>query len=557
MSKISLRPYQEQLIKDIYDSWSAGHKNVLVVSPTGSGKAFTLSTLAHQLAYTYGLPVCIKVHRKELVSQLCMSLGQLGVRHNIIAQKDTILEIIEDQRREYNTHFYDINSPVTVVSVDTLLSRASKYQEWGTRQRVWILDEAAHQLKSNKWGKVTEILPNAIGVGFTATPQRLDKKGLGRHAFGLFDTIVLGPTVRWLIDQRFLSKYKVVVPKSDYRQFLKDDGSETKDFTHEAREYASLHSHITGDVVDNYIKYLNDRRAIVFADSIAAGKVMEENFRAKGIPAKLLTGDTPSRERSQGVRDYREGKCKVLINVDLFGEGFDVPGTDGVILARPTKSLSLYLQMCGRALRVLDGKPYAIIIDHVGNLGVGKKDGHGLPDRIRSWTLDNIVKKRENVNLIRICSNNECNAPFDRALHECPYCGHEDSKLKRVPGERTPQEELEIVDGDLELLDPETIRQLEIELKLEDPLEMQKRIGFAAGAIAGKAAYNRQTERIEMQKELSSTIALWAGKMASHGFTNRQIKKKFYNEFGDTITVALSFNRADMERLKKEIEYSL
>lgn len=906
---VQLRNYQVQLIKDIYSSWTNGYRNVMAVSPTGSGKAFTLCTLAQELAYTHRMETTIKVHRKELVSQLCMSLAKLGVYHNVIAQKNTVLDIIEQERREFGTSFYQPNSPITVVSVDTLLSRKEKYKEWGDRQKVWILDEAAHQLKDNKWGKVTEMMPNALGVGFTATPQRLDKKGLGRHAFGLFDVMVQGPTVRHLIDRGYLSKYKVVVPPSQYREFLKDDDSDSKDYTHEAREYASIHSGITGDVVDNYIKFINGKQAIVFADSIKAGMLMEANFAEKGIAAKLLTGSTPDKERLKGVNDYRDGKVKVLINVDLFDEGFDVPGTYAVIMARPTKSLSKFLQMCldtdtevltkrgwlkhneitksdivagfntsdsgvewceikelferprenedmfnysnshldfritsehdlivkgnsdtcinwvketvdktyqrksmfklpvsgfenvkdynikdtelellgwfmsdgtiskksgqyqmtisqsvshmlyikeirnilnklkipfsehrvirkdsmqgypdliqisvgllkpkrtfkrwkgkkdlshilnwfdkslpeiynslsrrqvkilmstwfkgdgyklahvdyepktmsitmggdvntanklqallvtrgfrcnlhvekriegldnyiirikdttyttvagssvkdgvisgkktykrarinketsnitenvwclsnrlgtiitrrngkvvimgncGRSLRVALGKDFAVLIDHVGNIKY-----HGLPDKIRRWTLDNIVKKRERVNLIRICGNTNCNSPFDRALHQCPFCGHEDHKTSRSGGERSPKEALEMVDGDLELLDPETIRELEREIDLEDPDSIAERVTAAAGAIAGKGARKRQIERIEMQKVLSQTIAEWAGiQKQMHHYSDRSIKKKFYNVFNETITVALSLTRADMERINNMI----
>lgn len=546
---INLRDYQIRLIKDIYGSWTNGYRNVMAVSPTGSGKAFTLCTLAQELAYTHRMETTIKVHRKELVSQLCMSLAKLGVYHNVIAQKNTVLDIIEQERREYGTSFYQPNSPITVVSVDTLLSRKDKYKEWGDRQKVWILDEAAHQLKDNKWGKVTEMMPNALGVGFTATPQRLDKKGLGRHAFGLFDVMVQGPTVRHLIDRGYLSKYKVVVPPSQYREFLKDDDSDSKDYTHEAREYASIHSGITGDVVDNYIKFINGEQVIVFADSIKAGMLMEANFAEKGIAAKLLTGSTPDKERLKGVNDYRDGKVKVLINVDLFDEGFDVPGTYAVIMARPTKSLSKFLQMCGRALRVAAGKDFAVLIDHVGNIKY-----HGLPDKIRRWTLDNIVKKRERVNLIRICGNTNCNSPFDRALHQCPFCGHEDHKTSRAGGERSPKEALEMVDGDLELLDPETIRELEREIDLEDPDSIAERVTAAAGPVAGKSARKRQIERIEMQKVLSQTIAEWAGIQKSlHGYSDRSIKKKFYNVFDETITVALSLTRADMEKINNTI----
>lgn len=538
--KVILRNYQQALKADIYNAWQAGFVNVLAVSPTGSGKAMTLCTLAHELAYTHGMPVVVKVHRKELVSQLCGTLAQLDIPHNIIAQKGTILEIIEEEKRLHGKSYYEPRSPITVVSVDTLLSRSDRYQEWAQRQRVWILDEAAHQLKDNKWGKVCELFPNAIGVGFTATPQRLDKKGLGRHAFGLFDTMVQGPTVRWLIDNGFLSKFKVVVPKSDYKDYLEDNGSSTQDYTAKARAYASEHSHITGDVVENYLKFINGKQAIVFADCISAGKKIEEEFKSRGVEAKLLTGDTPSKERLQGVLNYRDRKIKVLINVDLFDEGFDVPGTDAVIMARPTKSLGKYLQMFGRSLRVAKGKDYAILLDHVGNLAY-----HGLPDKIRKWTLDNIVKKRDTTNLIRVCMNTTCNLPYDRWLEACPFCGTEPERVSRTPG-MSVREALEIVEGDLELLDPETLRELEAEINLEDPYDLEERVKRTAGEYAGKAARKKQQERIETQKQLAEVIALWAGRERERGLKDRQIKKKFYLTFNMSITGALSQVKSDM-----------
>ena len=559
MSKITLRPYQIQLKADIYNAWNSGAVNVLAVSPTGSGKAMTLCTLAEELAYTYGIPTVIKVHRRELVSQLCGTLAQLGIPHNVIAQRSNILEIIEEEKRLHGKSFYEPRAPITVVSVDTLLSRAEKYAEFCQRQRVWILDEAAHQLKDNKWGKAAALFPNAIGVGFTATPQRLDKKGLGRHAFGLFDVMVQGPTVRWLIDNGFLSKFKIVVPKSDYLDHLEDDGNSTKDFTQKARIIASRESHIVGDVVKAYKEYIFGKQAILFADCIDAAKKMEEQFNAHGIPAKLLTGETPSKERLQGVIGYRDGKIKVLLNVDLFDEGFDVPGTDAVIMARPTKSLGKYLQMCGRALRVAKGKEFAYIIDHVGNCYSKHKRGaqHGLPDKIRQWTLDNIVRKRDTVSLHRFCMNEMCNLPFDRWLDACPYCGNTDKPYRRNVSEVSAREALKIVDGDMELLDPETIRELENEINLENPFDVEERVKRTAGEYAGKAARKKQQERIEMQKTLAETIARWAGREKRNGFTDRQIKKRFMMKFSEGITVALSLPKAEMQEINTMIKQDL
>lgn len=566
---IVLRDYQIDLKQRIYEAWNVGMRNVLAVSPTGSGKAMTLCTLAHELALA-GSPVVIKVHRRELVAQLCMTLAQLGINHNIIGQRANVLEIMEAERRAHGTIFYNHRAIITVVSVDTLLARKDKYQSWALQQKVWILDEAAHQLRDNKWGEAADMFPNAWGVGFTATPQRLDKKGLGRHAFGLFDTMVEGPAVRYLIDQGYLANYKVVEPPSDYRDHLNDDGSETKDYTAKARATASLNSHIIGDVVSNYKKFIDGKQAILFADCIEAGQRMEEEFNKAGIPAKLLTGSTPSKERLNGVFDYRDGKIKVLINVDLFDEGFDVPGTDAVIMARPTKSLGKYLQCCGRALRPVFAKgydlstregrlaaqaagpkPYAVIIDHVGN-----RKYHGLPDKRRIWTLDNIVKRRERTELMRICMNETCNSPFDRALDACPYCGNTDKPYRRSP-DQSPREALKVVDGDMELLDPETIRLLEREMILDDPDKVANRVAFAAGPAAGKAMRKKQQERIDTQKILSEKIALWAGREKRMGYTDRQVKKRFVIQYGEAITVALSLPKAEMDWYIEQINNDL
>ena len=166
---------------------------------------------------------------------------------------------------------------------------------------------------------------------------------------------------------------------------------------------------------------------------------MEESFQAKNITAKLLTGLTPDAERIRSMDLYRDGKIKVLINIDLFDEGLDVPGIEVVIMARPTMSLGKYLQICGRVLRPVyapgydlstkEGrlaaqaagpKPFGLIIDPVGN-----RKRHGLPCELRHWTLDDIVKKRSSEALVRICSNFMCNAPYDRFKTVCPFCGTE------------------------------------------------------------------------------------------------------------------------------------
>ncbi len=538
-----LRPYQEDMKRDIYEAWNKGHKNCLLVCPTGGGKTVTFSSLAIDMAIngTEKLPTAILVHRKELVQQISLTLAEEEITHNIIAQKSTILGIVGAHRRVLGRQFYNYNAPITVVSVDTLNARIVKHKDWAKKIKLWVTDEAAHLLRNNKWGRAVEFFPDAIGLGVTATPQRLDKRGLGRHADGVFDVMVEGPNTRWMIENEFLCRYKIAIPSSDYERHLKK-ASEGSDYSKESMMVASNKSQIVGDVVSNYVKFAKGKQAILFATDIITAKRMQDKFIAAGIKAKLLTAESTDKDRLDSMLDYRNKKIQVLLNVDLFDEGLDVPGIECVIMARPTMSLSKFLQMIGRGLRKAKDKPHLIVIDHVGNV-----TKHGLPCQKRSWTLDRIVKRRDKINLIRICHNVECNAPYDRTLTECPYCGTEAIRSSAGGGGSRPAPRE--VDGDLQLLDPETLRGLEAKTKLDDPALVGKRVGNVAGAAAGIKAMKNQVARIETQKELSHVIAKYAGQMRASGYTDRQIHKHFFLEHDMTITEALSHPRAEMQEM--------
>ena len=547
-----LRPYQSDLKNKIYKALDEGFKSPLAVLSTGGGKSIIMCSVAYDMAITRNLPTVILVHRQELVSQLCVTLSRSKIAHNIIAPRNKILNIIAAQRRATGKQWYDHRAPITVISVDTFNSRIETYKNFASNIKVWIQDEAAHVLKNNKWGKALLSFPNAIGIGFTATPQRLDKRGLGIHADGLFDTMLQGPSTKFLISEGYLSKYKIVVPPGDYERHLKK-ASDGSDFTREAMAVASKESHIVGDVVENYLKFCKGKQAIVFASDIETAFSFEKQFLEAGISAKTLTGETPDKERSQGVLDFEEDKIKVLINVDLFDEGFDCSNIECVIMARPSMSLSKVLQIYGRGLRIKKGKEFATIIDHVGNI-----KRHGLPDQHRLWTLDRIVKRRDNTNLLRICSNVTCNSPYDRVLEECPYCG--EAALKRFNRRESGvggREALRMVDGDLTLLDPDTIRELYAETELESPETISERVAHAAGVPAGIRAGRNQVLRIEKQKELANVISLYAGKMKHYGYSDRQINKKFFLTYDMSITGALSLKTVEMDAVMKELKYEI
>lgn len=540
--KKKLRDYQLQVRDKVYREWDKGHNNVLMIVPTGGGKTVTFCNIAieHAIERSKIVPVAIVVHRKELVQQISLTLAAEDVQHSIIAQRKTIQGIIAGHRKEYGRNFYNASGKITVISVDTLNARFSRYEKWAKSVGLWITDEATHLLTDNKWGRAVAIFPNAKGLGVTATPERLDKKGLGSHVDGVFDTMVEGPTSKWLISQGFLCKYKVAVPQSDYESHLKQ-ASSNSDFTKKAMAEASSKSQIIGDVVHNHLKFANGLQTILFATDVNTSYEMESKFNEAGVPAKTLTGETNDQERLQAMIDFREKRIRVLINVDLFDEGLDVPGIECVQMARPTMSLGKYLQMVGRGLRTAKGKPYLMLIDHVGNVR-----RHGLPDKPRQWTLDRIRKKRKTMDLMRVCDNPMCNAPYDRELTECPWCGTAAIRKQGGGGGRVPPEQ---VDGDLYLIDPFSLQQMENDTHLEDPGEIQKRVARAAGAAAGISHAKKQMERIETQKELSEKIAWWAGEFKSLGYNDREIHKKFFIEQGMTINQALAMKNAEMKKL--------
>lgn len=550
MAKV-LRPFQTELKSNIYTAWNSGFRNVLAVMPTGSGKTVSFCSIAVDfISMGQVQPVAICVHRKELVSQIALTLAEEGISHNIIADRGTIRGIVAEERKQFGKSFYDYGAYVTVLSVDTLNSRIEHHRNWAAKIKLWITDEAAHLLAKNKWGESVSYFPNAIGLGVTATPQRLDKRGLGRHADGVFDAMVEGPNTKWMIQNGFLCDYRIAVPQSDYLNHLKK-ASDGSDYTRQNMMAASAASHIIGDSVDNYIKFAKGKQAIYFASDIFTGKKMEEKFNATDIKAKLLTGDTDDSIRLSSMNDFRERKIQVLINVDLFDEGLDVPGIEVVGMCRPTESLGKYLQMIGRGLRPAKGKLYAIIIDHVGNVA-----RHGLPDRARKWTLDRIVKRRDTTNLLRFCDNTLCNSPYDRAFTECPYCGQAAIRSSRASSDAA-RSTLEQVDGDLELLDPETLRQMYEAVELEAPADLYRRVAAVAGRPAAERALKTQQERIAMAKDLSEQIALWAGKMRDQGLGDRSINKKFYMWQGKTITMAVSEPAAEMRRTLVDIKGEL
>lgn len=405
---MKLRPYQERAISEIRQAFADGARAPLLVSPTGSGKTVTFSAIAES-SRQRGKRVLILCHRIELVDQIVAALGQFGIEPQIIAA--------DYPYRHGNPH-------VAVASVQTLIRRLHAVHE----PTLIVVDECHHAASGSTWSKILAHYKNAKVLGVTATPARLDGRGLGEH----FDRLILGPSVRELIEAGYLAKPRIFSPPTVDTSGLHIRAGEFK-----AEESESLMDtpRITGDALAHYRKFADELPAIAFCVSVKHAHHVAEDFRRAGISAAALDGTTDKALRQMVVEDFRRGQIKVLANCQLFSEGFDVPGVHAGIFLRPTASLGLWLQQVGRIMRAFDGKPNAILLDHVGNT-----IRHGLPDDDREWelTADSTSKKKTKQNAsCRVCP--KCFAATRSGARQCIECGHvfevESRTVEKVEGE--------------------------------------------------------------------------------------------------------------------------
>lgn len=407
---ISLYPYQQQMVEAIRAAYRQKFRAPLLVSPTGSGKTVLFSFMSKAHAEKNGR-VLILVHRQELIEQVSETLNRFAVGHSLF-----------QARLRYAPH------RVQVGSVFTVHRRLAK-MEW--KPTLIIVDEAHHAAASTTWGKVLAEFPDAHKLGVTATPIRLSGEGLDDS----FDTLIQGPTTQQLIDDGYLSRFRVFCPSTpDLSAVHKRVG----DYVTKDLEVAVDRASLTGDAVDHYMRLAKDRQAVAFCVSVQHAKHVADQFMSAGIPAQSIDGRMPDDWRRGAVRDFREGRLKILTSCDLISEGFDVPAIQCGISLRPTMSLGLWLQQFGRCLRVSPGKSDTVFLDHAGNAL-----RHGLPTDDRQWSLAGTREKRnaERIPSVRICK--KCFAANKSTASTCAQCGKAfDAKPREVSKKEGELEEL-------------------------------------------------------------------------------------------------------------------
>lgn len=393
-------PYQQKLIDEARQSFADGHHAVLIQSPAGSGKSIIIAEIA-RLAIEKGSHVMFTVHRKELIEQIKETF-----------EKDDI----------------DL-AHTTIMTVRKIANRLGKLP----KPSLIITDEPHHSL-ANTYRKIYDFYEGVPRLGFTATPWRLSGKGL----HDVYDDMVEGPSVQWLIDHHYLAPFDEYGFPANTEMLKK---SSIGDYTNKSMDDFASHI-IYGDIIKSWKEKAQGQKTIVYCHAVWFSQKVAEAFNQAGIPAAHADAKTSETDRERIMTDFRNGKIRVLCNVDLVSEGFNVPDCSCVVLLRPTASLVLYIQQAMRAMRYRPHKK-AVIIDQVSNF-----ERFGTPVSPHNWTLADRKKKKRGNNstgpAIRTCSN--CFGVIPASCRICPLCGAEievekaeiqidkTAKLKKVNG---------------------------------------------------------------------------------------------------------------------------
>ncbi|MFN7130701.1 MAG: DEAD/DEAH box helicase, partial [Myxococcales bacterium] len=404
MSMQQLRDYQLAALEGLRSHLRLGTLRLLLVSPTGSGKT-TIAAEMIRSALARGGRILFLAHRKELVDQCSTRLDQFGVDHGVI--------MAGHWRRRFDV-------PVQVASVQTLVQR----DEW-PRASLIIVDEA-HHARARTYGRILEGYPDVPVIGLTATPWRTDGKGLGEpgpDGKPLFQEVVIATTPRRLMEEGHLVRYtgfSAEIPDLSGVKTVAGDYDESQ------LELAVNTTQIVGGIVERWLERARGLKTVCFAVNVRHSQAIVQRFRDAGVAAEHLDGTTPKLEREAILARLASGRTTVVSNCAVLTEGWDCPSVTCCILARPTQSLGMHLQMVGRVLRPWEGKDFARIHDHAGSL---VKPGW-LPDDDHDYSLTGDSDEPPQATAIR-CES--CFVVFRPHEHpRCPDCGWEPPKAKKV-----------------------------------------------------------------------------------------------------------------------------
>jgi len=429
---ITLRPYQEKAINDIRNSFASNHRRIILQAPTGAGKTIMFTYIAKS-AIERGRRVMIITDRVELLRQTGGALGAFGLIADSITAKT---------KRVRKHHLY--------ISMLETLSRRSKnvnYQRIMSQIDLFILDEA----HKNSFNKLFPLFPvDAYVIGATATPIRFGKQP---QLSNFYNKIISTANIKDLIEQEYLTPSRSFGVTVDLSSVRVQGGEFRPDDLTRVYQENKLYS----GVVKNYIKHTPGSKTLVFSASVENSKSVCDEFLNNDIDARHLDATTKKQDRAKILEDFRNGVFPVLCNVGILTTGFDDPTIKTIILYRATKSLPLFLQMCGRGSRISEGKNEFNILDFGNNI-----KRHGFWQQSREWSLthDHTKKKiKENTINVKYCP--KCDSLISDRLRICPHCGYE--FYKKIANQEVELEELsysaiKFIEDSLTVMELEHIR---------------------------------------------------------------------------------------------------
>ena len=366
----TLRDYQREAKEKIFGQWDCVN-NVLYQMPTGTGKTRLFTSLIRDINLS-GLQehrrksILIIAHRTELIEQIDASLNRYHIPHGIIAGS------FKDRR--------DLFQPIQVASIQTI-THPSNYQLAMAFDADFIIIDEAHHAIANSYAKLWDFYPNSKKLGVTATPWRMD----GQSFKSIFDVMIPSMSIKNFLSQGWLAPYQYysvpvccdICNKIDSINEFGIDG----DFKTSALEEIVDTGRIRAQLLDSYFQFVKGKKGIIYSISRVHSKHICQQYRDAGIKIADIDSQTPPQLRKRLVQEFKDGYLDVIVNVDIFSEGFDCPDLEFVQLARPTKSLVKYIQQVGRGLRK-NGDKQCLILDNVGMYG-----RFGLPDDDRPWDL--------------------------------------------------------------------------------------------------------------------------------------------------------------------------
>lgn len=458
---ITLRDYQDSAASDVRLAFREGRRAVLLVLATGAGKTVIFSHIAKSAAEK-GNPVLILAHRDQLIKQASRKLRDYSVRHGIIMAGFT----------------QDMSSRVQVGSVQTLVRRLEKIR---FKPKLIIIDEA-HLSAAKSYRDILDAYPEALVLGVTGSPYRLDGKSLGVNSGGIYDFMIKGISIGELIARGFLVRPVVYAPAEQ----LDLSGIKTSMGDYKTDELALVvdKPKITGSAIEHYRRICPDVPAVAWCVTVAHAQHVADEFNSAGIKAVMLCGESSSDERDKALKALETGEIKVITFVGILIEGVDCPAIGAIIMLRPTLSLSSYLQVIGRGLRPYVSpsgakKECCYVLDHA-----GLTFKHGMADEDRDWQLDGEAKKKgkkkkqeEKVDLLQCVGVGGCFGIFAPAP-ACPHCGKPVEVKTR---------QLEHAEGELTEITPEMAARIRVERRQEQGSAKSLKELKAYGAKMGRS----------------------------------------------------------------------